>query len=72
MKVYWARALHFILLSRQIRAFNKDAIIIAQTAFGLSGDKEKVIKVGCDDDISKPINRNKLHELLIKYFVKPL
>ncbi|MEI6677601.1 MAG: response regulator [Mariniphaga sp.] len=33
----------------QIRQFNKNIIIIAQTAFGLSGDREKAIEAGCND-----------------------
>ena len=40
--------------TRQIRQFSKDVIIIVQTAFGLSGDREKAIEAGCNDYISKP------------------
>ena len=54
--------------TRQIRQFNKDVVIIAQTAFGLSGDREKAIAAGCDDYISKPINRTELLELIQKHF----
>ena len=54
--------------TRQIRKFNKDVVIIAQTAFGLSGDREKAIEAGCNDYISKPINRAKLLELIQKHF----
>lgn len=56
--------------TRQIRAFNKEAIIIAQTAFGLSGDKEKAIESGYNDYISKPINKMELQALIQKYFVE--
>ncbi|MFA5972338.1 MAG: PAS domain S-box protein [Lentimicrobiaceae bacterium] len=56
--------------TRQIRQFNKDVIIIAQTAFGLVGDREKAIKAGCNDYISKPITKNKLLTLIQKYFKK--
>jgi hypothetical protein len=41
--------------TRQIRGFNKEVVIIAQTAYGLSGDREKAIKSGCNDYIAKPI-----------------
>ena len=48
----------------QIRQFNKDVIIIAQTAYGFSGDREKAIEAGCNDYIIKPINRTLLFELI--------
>jgi hypothetical protein len=54
--------------TRQIRLFNKHLVIIAQTAFGFVGEKEKAIEAGCTDYISKPINRNIFIELLKKYF----
>lgn len=54
--------------TRQIRQFNKDVIIIAQTAFGLIGDREKSIEAGCNDYISKPISKDKLRTLIQKHF----
>jgi len=56
--------------TRQIRQFNKDVIIIAQTAYGLSGDREKALEAGCNDYISKPINKDKLLALIQKQFKK--
>jgi len=53
--------------TRQIRQFNKEVIIIAQTAFALKGDKEKALNAGCNDYISKPIDRTVLRHLLKKY-----
>ena len=53
--------------ARQIRQFNKTVPIIAQTAYAMSGDKEKAIEAGCNDYITKPINRNKLIQLVQKY-----
>jgi signal transduction histidine kinase/CheY-like chemotaxis protein len=48
--------------TKRIREFNKTIPIIAQTAYALSGDRDKVIEAGCNDYISKPLN----HSLLIK------
>jgi CheY-like chemotaxis protein len=56
--------------TRQIRQFNKEVIIIAQTAYAQTGDREKAIEVGCNDYISKPINQNLLIELIEKHLKK--
>ncbi|MEI6137716.1 MAG: response regulator [Mariniphaga sp.] len=56
--------------TRQIRQFNKEVVIIAQTAFGLSGDKEKALAAGCTDYIAKPINKLLLLELIQKHCQK--
>jgi PAS domain S-box-containing protein len=53
--------------THQIRQFNKDVIIIAQTAYGFSSDREKTIEAGCNDYISKPINMTLLYELIKKH-----
>jgi PAS domain S-box-containing protein len=52
----------------KIRQFNKDVIIIIQTAFDLSNEKTKAKEAGCNDFISKPIDRNLLHRLIQKHF----
>ncbi len=54
--------------TRQIRQFNKNVIIIAQTAYALIGDKDKALKAGCNDYIAKPIKKDSLILLLQKYF----
>ena len=53
--------------TRQIRQFNKDVIIIAQTAHAFSGDRDNAIEAGCNDNISKPINMTLLYELIKKH-----
>jgi len=53
--------------TRQIRQFNKDVIIIAQTAYAFAGDSEIAIEAGCNDYISKPINMTLLFELIKKH-----
>lgn len=54
--------------TRQIRKFNKNVVIVAQTAFGLSGDREKAIAAGCNDYISKPIDKEELFTIIEKQF----
>jgi PAS domain S-box-containing protein len=54
--------------TRQIRKFNKKVVIIAQTAHGLYGDREKVIEAGCNDYIAKPINKDELFAIIQKHF----
>lgn len=47
-----------------IREFRSDVIIIAQTAYSLLGDREKIIASGFDDYIVKPIFPQQLIEKL--------
>jgi two-component system, cell cycle response regulator DivK len=46
--------------TRQIRAFNPDVPIIAQTAYALTGDNEKALDAGCNNYITKPIKKAEL------------
>ena len=41
---------------------------IAQTAYALEGDKEKALKAGCDDYISKPVKPVDLIEKILRFF----
>jgi CheY-like chemotaxis protein len=54
--------------TRQIRQFNTDVVIIAQTAYAMAGDREKTLEAGCNDYIAKPINKTLLKALMKKYF----
>jgi len=51
-----------------IRKFNKDVIIIAQTAHALAGDREKSLSAGCNEYLAKPIKKNLLMGFIDKYF----
>lgn len=53
--------------TRQIRRFNKDVIIIAQTAYGLSGDRQKALDAGCNEYLSKPILKKEMMLLIQQY-----
>ena len=54
--------------TEQIRKFNKDVVIIAQTANGMQSDRDEAIAAGCTDYISKPVNIASLSALIYKYF----
>jgi signal transduction histidine kinase/ActR/RegA family two-component response regulator len=54
-------------VTKQIRHFNKEVVIIAQTAYGLAGDRSKALASGCNDYISKPVNKNELLSLVDKH-----
>ncbi|MBT6006664.1 MAG: response regulator, partial [Prolixibacteraceae bacterium] len=54
--------------TKQIRKFNNEVVIVAQTAYALIGDREKAIEAGCDDYISKPLNKVELFEIIAKHF----
>ena len=53
--------------TRQIREFNKDVVIIAQTAFVLSGHAEKAKEAGFNDTITKIFDIGLLEEIIGKY-----
>jgi PAS domain S-box-containing protein len=54
--------------TRQIRKFNSQVVIIAQTAYALEGDKEKALAAGCTDYITKPTKTVELQQMIVKYF----
>ena len=47
-------------VTKRIRILYPELPIIAQTAFVMSGDKEKALRSGCNAYIPKPIDLNKL------------
>lgn len=54
--------------TKLIREISKDVIIIAETAFALTGDEDKALAAGCNNYISKPIISEKLFSIIKKYF----
>jgi PAS domain S-box-containing protein len=55
--------------ARQIREFNKNVIIIAQTAYGFPDDREKALEAGCNEFITKPINYSLLDKLIEQQYM---
>jgi PAS domain S-box-containing protein len=56
--------------TRQIREYNKDVVIIAQTTYSLANDREKALKAGCNDNITKPFSKADIITILQKH-IKP-
>lgn len=54
--------------TKMIRKVRKEVKIIAQTAYGLSGDMEKILAFGFDGFIIKPIFSDQLLEKLSSLF----
>ena len=52
--------------TRQIREFNTEVGIIAQTAFAMASDKDKILKSGFNGYVSKPIKKDELFRAIKK------
>jgi len=58
--------------ARRIREILRDVVIIAQTAYSLSGDREKIMAAGFDEYIVKPIFPKQLIEKLVSVHGKKI
>lgn len=56
--------------TREIKAYNPDIPIIAQTAYAFQTERQQVIDAGCDDYLSKPISRNLLLQIIDKHMLR--
>jgi len=53
---------------KEIRKIRPDMPVIAQTAFAMSGDRERYLREGFSNYISKPINVQELIQIIKKFF----
>ena len=56
--------------TRILRESGNKMVIIAQTAYGLSGDKERMFSMGFDDFLIKPISQKQLIDKISSYLLK--
>jgi CheY-like chemotaxis protein len=56
--------------TRVIRSMNSNIPVIAQTAFAMSDDKEKMKQAGFDDYVSKPIDINQLLAIVHRWLTR--
>ncbi len=56
-----------IIASQKIKEIYPAVPIIANTAYAMKGDREKILNSGCDDYISKPIIVEELFQVIDKY-----
>jgi signal transduction histidine kinase/ActR/RegA family two-component response regulator len=56
--------------SKLIKQIKPDLPIIAQTAYAFKEEKEKILSIGCDEYLAKPVDKYKLTALINKYLCK--
>jgi PAS domain S-box-containing protein len=54
--------------TQKMKEINKNVFIIAQTAYALSGDREKAFASGCDFYLAKPFSKAQLLEAITNYY----
>ncbi len=54
-------------LAREIKAIRPDLPVNAQTAYAMQSDHQKSLEAGCDNYISKPINKEQLLNMMSGY-----
>jgi PAS domain S-box-containing protein len=53
--------------TRAIKSLRPEIPVIAQTAYAMAEERERIISAGCDDYLSKPIRQKELFNILSKY-----
>ncbi len=53
--------------TRAIKSINPGLPVIAQTAYAMTEEREKIIEAGCNDYLAKPIRQRELLQVLARY-----
>lgn len=56
--------------TEEIKKFNSDLPIIAQTANAINEERLRCMEAGCDDFITKPVNINELYDKINKWLIR--
>jgi len=56
-----------LVATEEIKKFNRNLPIIAQTANAISEERQRCIQAGCDDFITKPVNITELYAKIDKW-----
>ncbi len=54
-------------LTKQIKEIDQSIPVIAYTSYAMAGDRDRCLKSGCDEYISKPINLEGFSKLVFNY-----
>ena len=52
--------------TKAIKQIRPELPVLAQTAFAMSGEKERCLEAGCDDYLAKPIRKDDLIRVISK------
>lgn len=53
--------------TKAIKSFNSQIPVIALTSYSFEEEKQKILNAGCDDIITKPVNKKQLYTMLQLY-----
>jgi PAS domain S-box-containing protein len=56
-----------LVATEEIKKFNKNIPVIAQTANAISEERQRCLEAGCDDFITKPVNISELYAKINKW-----
>ena len=62
--------LNGIEATRKIRSFSAKVPIIAQTAYVMAEEKEESMQAGCNQFVTKPLDRTVIMEIIDSYFTR--
>ncbi|MFN8240497.1 MAG: two-component regulator propeller domain-containing protein [Bacteroidales bacterium] len=51
----------------QIKAYNNNIVVIAQTAYAFEPERQKMMEAGCNEILTKPLTQSRVLEVIEKY-----